>query len=61
MKTTIKLKQKLDNQKHMKVNVHRNKILSSKGFVLDAKYGGTIRIDLLEDKYIIPEPYQVEG
>ena len=39
----------------MRVEVRKGKILSSKGFVRDVKYNSTTRIDLVEEKYIIPD------
>ncbi len=59
MKTTIKLKQKNDSSKTMKVEVRGHKILSSKGFIKDVKYQITTRIDIVEERYNIPEPYQI--
>ena len=58
-KRTIRLKRKDEDGSSMKVEVKRNKILSSKGFVRDLKYNTTTRIDLVEEKYEIPEGYSI--
>ena len=54
-KRIIKLHKKDNHSEVMRVEVKRGKILSSKGFVRDVKYNSTTRIDLVEEKYIIPD------
>ena len=58
-KRTIRLKRKGEDGSSMKVEIKKNKILSSKGFVRDLKYNTTTRIDLVEEKYEIPEGYSI--
>ena len=59
-KKVLKIRKKDEPTHSMKVEVHGNKILSSKGFVRDVKYNSTTRNDIVLDRYDIPEPYYIE-
>jgi len=58
-KRIIKLHKKDNHSEVMRVEVRQGKILSSKGFVRDVKYNSTTRIDIIEEKYVIPEQYSI--
>ena len=58
-KKIIKLYKRNSHSEVMRVEVKRNKILSSKGFVRDVKYNSTTRIDIVEDNYDIPKEYSI--
>ncbi len=58
-KKIIKLHKKNNHSEVMRVEIKQGKILSSKGFIRDVKYNSTTRIDIVEDRYVIPEQYSI--